>query len=184
MVSFFLPKLSDAVLAVGSTKSVSGISNAQLDMWRRSRIQLLSSVLGANSAFPTAVPTIRLWELESIRRMTKDSVHSEQIERLCRWVATHAPSRKPRQRIGDCAETVPLAVMANIRGRGSVVTITVVTQLVKDIRPLIRSGEFTARIVSHDPCVNCRFLFSRAELRGLTVMDVTSVDKDRCRMEV
>jgi hypothetical protein len=67
--------------------------------------------------------------------MTKDPVHSEQIKRFCRRIATHAP-QKVWQRIGDCAETVPLAIMANMRGGGSVVTITVLTNVVKIIRPI------------------------------------------------
>jgi hypothetical protein len=60
-----LPELEDAIFAVGSTKTASGIFNAQRNQWRKSRSDLLSTVLGQNCPFPTKV---RLSQLENLRR--------------------------------------------------------------------------------------------------------------------
>jgi hypothetical protein len=81
------------------------------------------------------------------------------------------------QSVGDCAETIPLAVMANLPGGGGVVTITVLTTLILQLRPMLRAGKFMPRIESHDPCINCRFAFARAQLRGTTVFEPSGATK-------
>jgi hypothetical protein len=63
------------IFAVGTTKFAEGISSEERARWRRSRRELLASVLGENSAFPTRVPAIRLSELENLRRTTNDPIH-------------------------------------------------------------------------------------------------------------
>jgi hypothetical protein len=166
-----LPELADTTFAVGTTKFAGGISSEERAMWRRSRCELLASVLGENSAFPTRVPTIRLSELESLRRTTNDPVHAAQLELFNRRLATIIEPRPVLQSVGDCAETIPLAVMANLPGGGSIVTFTVLTTLVLNLRPMLRTGKFTPRIESHDPCANCRLAFARAQLRGTTVLE-------------
>jgi hypothetical protein len=165
------PELPDAMFAVGSTKTARGISNEQRDHWRTRRSALLSSVIGANSAFPTRV---RLSQLETLRT-TNDPIQLDQIESFCRRIGENPPY-EVRQRVGDCAETVPLAVMANMPGGGTIATITVLTRVFKDIRPLLNFRELKTRIVAHPPCLNCMFAFARAEVNGTMILEVGDIE--------
>jgi hypothetical protein len=100
-----LPELEDAVFALGSTKTASGVSNAQRNQWRKSRSDLLSTVLGPNSPFPTKV---RLSQLENLRR-TCTGIQLEQLNRFSSRIDQRT-SMEVKQNFGDCAETVPLAI--------------------------------------------------------------------------
>jgi hypothetical protein len=166
-----LPELEDAVFALGSTKTASGVSNAQRNQWRKSRSDLLSTVLGPNSPFPTKV---RLSQLENLRR-TCTGIQLEQLNRFSSRIDQRT-SMEVKQNFGDCAETVPLAIMANVPGGGAVVTISVVTNLVNDIRPLLNVSEITSKVDIHPPCLNCKFAFARAEVSGTRVLEVCELE--------
>jgi hypothetical protein len=140
-------------------------------MWRTRRSELLSSVLGANNAFPT---TVRLSQLETLRT-TNDPLQLDQIERFCRRIGDNPPY-EVQQRVGDCAETVPLAVMANVPGGGTVDTISVLTKVVEGIRPLMYLRELKTRVIAYAPCLNCRFAFARAEVSGTMVLEVGDIE--------
>jgi hypothetical protein len=167
----FLPQLEEPVFALGTTKSRVGLSKAQREEWRKSRSELLNKVLGNSSAIPLQV---RLSELENLRRTT-DPLHMAQLQLFFKRL-TPEDTKDVTQSVGDCAETVPLAVMANMQHVGSVATISVRTDLVRHIQPLLRIDELRTNVVTHRACLNCRFGFARAELAGTTVRELCDLE--------
>jgi hypothetical protein len=59
-------------------------------------------------------PRVSLSQLENLRA-TDDLVLLEQLQRFDRRI-TNNPPKEVLQSVGDCAETVPLAIMDNLPG--------------------------------------------------------------------
>lgn len=168
------PDLQERFFTLGSSKCGPDATKKMMIQWRLARQAPLKKVIGQEWPFyhEQRVPQMSLSEISKLGRDSDRDILRLYARRP--GVGHQGPS-SIHQRFGDCAETIPLAIIAN-KFNGPTISILILPNIVKHIDSISHQLKIFPPISAIPGCSNCQLLFSAVEcFKGLTVTDATSI---------